>query len=1706
MAEWKDRMAAEVRELRLEGEIVFGSGRRQAIAGEMICGLSISEGADGELAPGSVLSATCTLELANDQGQWSEGGSLLGGRLLRGATLMLRIGAAEAGALLWQDLGVFQIERAICMDAQALMRIEASDSIAYELNGGFQDDLQYPVSLEALWRHALGQTRYIWNGTVPNGNAIIDAQPDWKDTSLRGVLGWIAAAAGSFVRVNRSGTLELCPLTSSAVARVIPPQSYLSLQCSDSSYGPVDALRVKAQGADAERVYRVGETALYTLSVSGNPLFQNEAPGLDALAQGMLDVVAGFENREMDFTWRGDPTLNIGDRVSVTDPQNRTHAAVLTRQTLRFAQGFSASCSCAVPRQDSSGMRRLITPEGGLNAAALTGAVDGELLSVGSVTANKIAARAITAEKLEAVSVDAHIVSAVQAKFESLDANNIETDALGAELARIGQLITRTADIGFGQIKDLVAGTAIITEGVGGQLFISRLAVTEANMVSLTVGELVVKGADGSFYAVGVGEDGQITTTLKQIANDDVKDLSLNAGEKLIEGSVTAACLNANDIFANNAIIRQLIAANIDVATLFANNAFVSELYTSQIFGGKSIQMIAGEAAAAQDTADAANGTVQKTVKTVDVEYYLSSSPTELAGGSWSTMAPPWVDGKYMWSRTTTILQDGSVSHSNITCIAGAKGETGAQGLQGLQGPQGEQGIPGPAGANGTDGADGRTSYFHIKYSEVAKPTSPSQMTETPSTYIGTYVDYTAADSSDPGKYTWARFQGLQGAKGEQGIPGVNGANGQTSYLHIKYSNDGGATFTANNGETPGDYIGQYTDFTLNDSTSVSAYKWAKIKGATGATGNGIASIAEEFYLSTSKETQTGGSWQGAMPAWSKGKYVWTRSRITYTDGSTAYTEPYCDTGWEAANDAQEIAEAATIHNSDEPPAPPIAQGFKWIDTGIHPWQLRQWRGADLPQLREFTAMDVGTGGNLIDPRSFSPSPDSDSVKIAFSGNYLRVYTTGSGGTWRGASTPDFILRGGVSYVLRGRLSAYTSGAARLALRRADDNAIISAASIDFGSTTGANYVTFALPETQLVYLSALCTNGTLTSGDVTFSQLQLEPGTAPTAYTNHVDHAAAVLDNAVGQLQAVAATARHYVPGKNMADVGHMKPTANAQLEISLDRVRVCTTGSGGTWQGASTPDFWLLAGETYTLSGELVSATGGHTRIAVRRAEGNTIIGEYSLTFSGVGAMTRTFTPEEDIRAYITAFCTDGNIISGDVTYRRIQLETGAVATAYAAHSGFDGCTSVELRACSNNMVDMTRMSPSSEKTKVVHADDSIRVSTTSAGAWQGANGSTLRLIGGVTYILSGTLSVYRSGDARIGLRGLYDHAFLPNATLNFGSETGKKIAKFTPTSDVEAYASALCTGGAEGNGDVTFSRIQLEASESATVYERYQELGGGTIRPNAPLYGIYRSEDMVELERNGSVRIRHNTAVAGLNGLSASSVAAAQGAYAYCKVLTGAMGKNDFPVVCSHFRVLPYASATSRHVPGTMMAGLSSSGVPMIWVFTEHSTVDQLNAWLKTQAADGRPVTLVYALETPVEEPVAHMAPVAPQPGRVNLQTGLRDVGIEMDMSGWSTINDSAEIEAALGEAGLQAQEALDAANAVAENLERRVRLDPGGLHVGDSQTDNELLMQSALIHFVINGTRVSTIAADYHRFGNMEIRTPSSAGGIVIQAVQ
>lgn len=151
------------------------------------------------------------------------------------------------------------------------------------------------------------------------------------------------------------------------------------------------------------------------------------------------------------------------------------------------------------------------------------------------------------------------------------------------------------------------------------------------------------------------------------------------------------------------------------------------------------------------------------------------------------------------------------------------------RGVDGYDGKDGANGIP------GKDGKDGKTQYTHLAYANSADGTKDFSVSDGNREYIGMYVDFVEADSTDPTKYTWSLIKGADGA---QGVPGTPGANGKTPYFHIAYANsaDGRTGFSVDDSVNKL-YIGQYTDYTPDDSTDPTKYSWTKIKGEQGTAG-----------------------------------------------------------------------------------------------------------------------------------------------------------------------------------------------------------------------------------------------------------------------------------------------------------------------------------------------------------------------------------------------------------------------------------------------------------------------------------------------------------------------------------------------------------------------------------------------------------------------------------------------------------------------------------------------------------------------------------------------------------------------------------------------------------------------------------------------------------------------------------------------------
>ena len=295
----------------------------------------------------------------------------------------------------------------------------------------------------------------------------------------------------------------------------------------------------------------------------------------------------------------------------------------------------------------------------------------------------KIAKAQITAANIESAAIDwaaikdlnAAVAKIALAQLTTANINNAEIDwasigQLQADIAKLVNANIQTADIDWAQIKDLTAGTAIIEKGVNGKLYVADLAVTEANMASLTVGELIVKGADGCFYALSIAEDGTVTTEKKSVGDADISDNSVS-GSKLIEKTITARELNVASIFADEALVGAITAANIDVSSLFAAEAFIAQLNAVDISGNESLRLVVdaakdealdatGEAAAQIAlTAEQIRSEVKRDYATADQVSQMNETLSTLAEQS---------ENNFTWTVTKVneIIEDAAAS-DNLT-------------------------------------------------------------------------------------------------------------------------------------------------------------------------------------------------------------------------------------------------------------------------------------------------------------------------------------------------------------------------------------------------------------------------------------------------------------------------------------------------------------------------------------------------------------------------------------------------------------------------------------------------------------------------------------------------------------------------------------------------------------------------------------------------------------------------------------------------------------------------------------------------------------------------------------------------------------------------------------------------------------------------------------------------------------------------------
>ena len=367
----------------------------------------------------------------------------------------------------------------------------------------------------------------------------------------------------------------------------------------------------------------------------------------------------------------------------------------------------------------------------------------------------------------------------------------------------------------------------------------------------------------------------------------------------------------SDDGISSDDIINVILAIGTATQKLSVLKATVDEIMTLGLGGTiyDSYSQIHVDNERIKTTVKKTESIIYGALKSSSSEYYSSTSTTALEGGGWQDTPPEWQAGRYIWQRTKYTYASGQVSYSTPVCIAGAKGD------------------------RGEDGTSTKILGSYDTYEELIQAHP---------------LDNESGDGYliKGELYVWTGTQ-------FENVGQIKGDDGESAHLHIKYSNDGGQTFTGNNGEDTGLYIGIYSDFSVTDSSDVNDYKWSLIKGEDGKDGlNGIDGINGKDGVSIIWKGTLTEHPSGAENGWAY--YNSTEGKSFVYQDETWYQMSIDGTDGIQGNDG---ADGLSIVWKGEQKTPPSRPETNWVyrdtDNGIvyiyngSAWEAMTYDGSD---------------------------------------------------------------------------------------------------------------------------------------------------------------------------------------------------------------------------------------------------------------------------------------------------------------------------------------------------------------------------------------------------------------------------------------------------------------------------------------------------------------------------------------------------------------------------------------------------------------------------------------------------------------------------------------------------------------------------------------------------------------------------------------
>ena len=197
-----------------------------------------------------------------------------------------------------------------------------------------------------------------------------------------------------------------------------------------------------------------------------------------------------------------------------------------------------------------------------------------------------------------------------------------------------------------------------------------------------------------------------------------------------------------------------------------------------------------------------------------------------------------------------------------------------------------------------------------------------------------------------------------------------------------------------------GKYIWSRTRIVYTDDSVIytSAVCITGGKGASGDEGKGVSSIVEQYYLSSSSSSLTGGAWSTERPTWKNGWYIWTHSVITYTDNTNTTTEAICVTGGKGEDAVMYVIEfyiqglqvhniACDIHSKPVGGNLLIAKLYRIKGNSKELYSAGNWIVNHILNGTEVSGLDFSSPRSSVDI-AIADVGDFDSISVGVAGGY----------------------------------------------------------------------------------------------------------------------------------------------------------------------------------------------------------------------------------------------------------------------------------------------------------------------------------------------------------------------------------------------------------------------------------------------------------------------------------------------------------------------------------------------------------------------------------------------------------------------------------------------------------------------------------------------------------------------------------------------